>query len=1094
MRYLKAIFASLLVSVLIVGVAFSESVDDYLNKANMLFKNKDYEGTITELRKALEILKKDNPAAAQQVQMNIGLNYVRLEKYQEAIQELEAALALNKKPDPKIDLKLNQILATAHYNLGHYALRAAILEGLFKRIKDIDDETKADMLAQLGDAYRRNEIHSKAIQYYGEAAKLFEKLKKQDRQALVLTAMGLSQSKLGDFPGATKSLNMALELAKNLNNPLNTAETYSNLGIVQWDQGEYAKALELVNLAKEVESKGNLKRNLGADFNNEGLIYKSVGLYPKAMEAINQAIKIAQEIKDRQSEAIALSNRALLYRILGKNADALKDYQAALKIYDDVKFLEGTASCRLGLGKLYEVHEHDFTKANEAYQKALEMYKQLGNLTYQAETLNQIGRVLKKSIDPKRASRDLIFEEGEPKLLAVKPEEAAEKSTAAYKEALELAKKVNKREAIWSAQQGLGYALKSQGQEEEACKYYQEAVNMVVGIRGGTDSDLLGNYLNDKEDLFTEAIELCRILFEKTKKPEYQRLMMQYEEIYKNEVMKTAMNGAKLEFQDKNKAGIFDQIQKTLAEKDKLDQLSAKQQNLLAKAPASESEKIEQSQLKKDVETENKQVTVRAKKLEGTLEELFNKWKKQYPNDAGLFDSSARVDLTSIQKTLKDDQALIQYFPLNDKLSILCVTKTEIKGADVAIAYEDLASLIRDQFTYENIELYGHGKTKLTEEQSFENCNKVLNKLYTLLLAPVEREIAEKNKLIIVPSKYIGYVPFSALVTKFDGKEPHYLVQDKTVTYIRLSFFDQVFAKRKKIDFAKNRLMAVGNPTHAFLKAGLPDLPGAEKEIQGAMNAAKKMDSAEALYREEATETTWHQQPYTVFYFATHGVPFAEIMYDRKATIGPALVKMKKRMEAETDPTKKQQLEAKVKGLEEFEKFCDQTFKSKSPMNGFLYLSYSGKEEDNGVLTLKKIMEMPESVFKEANLAILSACNTAVTYSPKVDDKIRKESESSEIDRELAAAGFTPGVDQVCLSDTFMKRNFNSVMGTLWFADDQATGFIIAKFFEGLADKLPSDALRAAQLAYLEKPPLAPDYTKVPKHPYYWAVSAVFGD
>ncbi|MEW6266038.1 MAG: tetratricopeptide repeat protein [Thermodesulfobacteriota bacterium] len=1102
MKHPKVILVGLVVFLAAAGLAWSQSLDDHMKKANDLFKNKDYNGAITELRKAFDLAKKDNPAQAQLIQMNIGVNYVRLEKYPEAIKEFEAALALHKTPDPKIDLALHRNLATAHYSLGHYALRASILEGLLKRVKTIDDETKADLLLQLADAYRRNEVHSKAVQYYQEAVKLLEKIKKQDRQALALTAMGLSQSKLGEFDPAVKSLESALGLAKNLKNAQNTAESYSNLGIIRWDQGDYPKALELITQAKEVEVKESLKRNLSADFNNEGLIYKSVGLYPKALAAIEESLKIAREVKDKRSEAIALSNRALIHRIQGRNAEALKDYQAALKIYEDEKFKEGTASCRLGLGKLYEVHEHDYGQALDSYQKALTLYRELGNLTYQAEALNQIGRALRKSIDPKRSSRDLVFEEEEPKLVKVSPEEAKEKSLAAYKEALDLAKKVNKKEAVWSAQQGIGYALRSQGKDEEAFTYYKDAIDTVVGIKGGrSDSELMANYLNDKEDLFTEAIELLSALYAKTKKPEYQKLMMQYDEIYKNEVMKVSLTGAKLQFQDTKKSGLFDQIQKALAEKDKVDDLSAQQQNILAQKPVKDEDKAELDQKKKDVDTENKMLQTKAKKLDMTIQQLLEQWKKQYPADAGMFDSSAKVDVAVIQKALKDDQALIQYFPLRDKLSILCLTNKEIKAADVEIPYEELASLIRDKFTYENIELYGHQKTDRSEEDSFKYCNKILNRLYTVLLAPVEAEIAKKTMLIIVPSKYIGYVPFSALVTKLEGDQPRYLVQDKNVTYIRLSFFNQVFGQKKKIEFTKNKLIAVGNPTHVYLKeGGLPDLPGAEQEIKGAMETAKekKLQGTEAMFRQEATETAWREKvtktQYSIFYFATHGVPFAEILYDRKAKIGPGLAKMKKRLETMTDDQKKKELEDRIKRVEGFEKFCDETFKSKSPLNGFLYMSYTGQEKQDGVLTLKEIMEMPESVFKQANLAILSACNTAVTYSPKVDDKIRKETESVEVDKELVAAGWTPGVDQICLSDTFMKRNFNSVMGTLWFADDKATGFIIAQFFKNLGEKVPSEALRQAQLAYLEKPPMGPDYTKVPRHPYYWAVSAIFGE
>ena len=1104
MKHLR-FFAVILAAVLLIAPAVhaQEDLGAILKKANALYKEGNYEGTITELRKALEILKQGkNLPGAQQIQMNIGINYIKLEKYNEAVKELEEAKALNPKPDPKIDLRLNTVLATAHYNLGHYALRAGILEDLLKRYKTIDEETLADMYAQLGDSYRRNEIHSKAIAAYGKALSLFTKLKKDDKRALVMTAMGLSQIAIADYDGAVKNLGDALTLAQSLDNPRNTAESHSNLGIAFWNKGEYPKALESISSAKQVEMDSNLKQNLGADFNNEGLVYKSVGNYPKALEGFEESIKIAKEIGDKRSEAIALANKALVLRIQGKNVEALSGYLAALKLYEEVNFKEGMANCHMGLGKLYEVQEKNYKKAYDSYQKALALFKDLDNLAFQAEALNQIGRCLRATIDPKRASRDLVFEEEEPETLQMTPDEAKEKSLAAYQEALELAKTTGKKEAIWSAEQGIGFALAAQGKEEEAFKYYQSAIDTVMGMKAGGDSDLMANYLNDKEDLFDQAIELCTSLFNKTKKDEYRKLMMQYQEIYKNEVMKVAMNGAQIEYKDANKESLFKKLNSALNEKTKLDDLLAGYKSkLTAKVDEKSPDAAEVKQLKADLTDEQKTVVQKAKKLEQTISQLLKQWKQKYPNDAPMFETAAQLDMRKIQRGLGPDKALVQYFPLQDKLSILVVTDKEIAGAEVAISYKELAALIRDTFNHDVIELYGHQKTDMTEEEAFKFANETMNKLYKVLLAPVADKVKDKEKLIIVPSKYVAYVPFSALVTGYDdGDKPHFLIYDKTVSYIRLSFFSRIYSNRKRPKFSQNKMLAVGNPTHQYLKTGLPDLPGAEKEIKNAVSVAedKKMANVDMMLKEQASESDWKSKVekggYTIYYFATHGVPYAEIMQTR-IMIGKMIKKYEKRVASATDDAKKAKAQKRLEAFQGFADFYDDTFMSKSPLNGFLYMTYAdGNVTDDGVLTLKEIMELPDSAFKSANLAILSACNTAVTYSPMVSAKTRQSLESAQASKELLAAGFTPGVDQVSLTDTFMRRNFNSVMGTLWFADDAATGFIIARFFENLVDNAPAEALRKAKLQYLENPPMGSDYTKVPRHPYYWAVSAMFGE
>ena len=1100
---LRVIAGLLVAFFLSAGVAIGAgSLEEHMKKGAELYKKKDYQGAIVEFDQAVEVLKKSGDLAnAQKIKGNVAKLLFKLEEYDKAAAAFEEALALYNKPDPKVDLDLRKNLALCHQRLGRYALRASIIEELLTKYEKLDDKDKALLLAQLGDSYRRNEIHSKAVAAYQAALDLYVKTNDLERQAMILTAMSQSQVKLGQFDEAIKSLTTALPLAERSKEPRNLAETNSNMGIVHWDMGEYGPALDFVTKAQAVEKKMNLTENLAADYNNEGLIYKSVGDYPKALASIETAVNLARDNKFPRREAIALSNRALVRRILGQDDEAQADYEAALKIYETEKFREGQASCYLGLGKLYEVSKQDYKKAYELYNQALEIYTELDNTAYRAEALNQIGRVLKKGIDPARSSRDLIFVDDEPVFIDLEPDKAREESLKAYTQALELAQKANKREAIWTAHQGIGFAQRTGGQLEQAYKSYDDAIGVVLGIRSGGDRDLMGDYLKDKEDLFTEAMETALDMYTKTQNKKYLKQQMLWQEIYKNEVMKGAMNSAGVEYEDPDKAGLMKELQKQMAQKEKLDQLSADQQNTLSKKPEGEADQADLKKKQQDAAAENKIVQTEAKKLDKSIEELLKEWKQKYPADSGMFDSSAEVDINAIQKALDQDQILIQYFPLKDKLSILAVTQKEIKNAEVEITYEKLASLIRDKFTYEVIELYGHSKTDLSEPEAEKLANDVLHELYNILVKPVAAEIEGKKQLIIVPSKYIGYVPFAALVSGFEGGQPKYLVFDYTISYIRLSFFKNVFGRaRSRLAFSKNKLLAVGNPTHRYLKAGLPDLPGAEKEVQNAVDVAreKKIPDIDVVMRGEATETAWREKlannPPSIFYFATHGVPYAEILYDRKATIGPYLEKLKDRVKKTSDAGKKQKYEQTVKALEEFESFCDATFRSKSPLNGFLYMAYSGQEKDDGVLTLREIIEMPEEYFKNANLAILSACNTAVTYSPKVDPETRKATQTAEVDKELASAGFTPGVDQVALADTFMKRNFISVMGTLWFADDAATAYIIGRFFENLEGHTSAEALRLAQLDYLNNPPLKPDYTKVPRHPYFWAVSAIFGE
>lgn len=1086
------------------SLAEATTIQEHFKAAQKFYKSKQYRKAISEYAKVVDLLVKGgNKPVAQKIQMNIGVLYFIEGEFDNAITAYEKARHLNEKPNAKFEFKLLRNLASAHYKAGNYLTAAAIRESLLKH-KGRPDGFSAVLWAEIAAAYRAAEIYSKAIAAYKKALSEYRRMGDEKKEALVLTSLGLCQAKLGRFSAAIDNLQQANKLAIKLKQPQTLAEANSNLGIIYWDMGRYEEALKYNSQAIDVETRTGLKENLGADKNNRGLIYKSSGNYPKALNSIEEAITIARQIKNPRDEAIALSNRALIRRIMGRMEEARSDYQAALAIYDSHNFEEGRASCYLGLGKLYEVNDQDYQKAYEYYRKALAIYQKLGNIGYEAEALNQIGRVLRKGINPSRTSRDLMFADDEPVFVKLPPKECIAKSITAYKKALQLGRLVKRPEVVWSALHGLGYAQMEQGRLEEALKNYRRAIDVVMSIRGGnSDSELLGDYLRDKEDLFTEAMAVCSNLYSKTNQIKYLKLQMEYQEIYKNEVMKGAMNAAKPAFADKEKAELFAKLIEIGAQKRRLEEAEGRL-NAAAQRKVKPGENAKEIKKRSQVAgNEAVQVKIESKKLDQTFESLLKQWRQKYPADKGLFESAAKVDLDKIKSGLAANEALIQYFPLKDALSIICVTKEETTAAKVDIPYVELAKLIRDEFSYKQIELYGHAKSGNPEDVDYKNCLKVMERLYNVLIKPINKSLADKTRLVIVTSKYLSYVPFAALVSGFNEKgEPHFLVQDKTIAFIRLSFFDQYIKARTASKSQKNgKMLAVGNPRHQILKAGLPELEAAEAEVKEAVRTAVDMGlpKPHLMVGKAATEQAWRQAAaegdYSIFYFATHGVPYAETLASIRA-FEIRMAKWKRKAE-EARKANKPDIASKyarrIKKYRPYLEFCRKVFTVKSPLYGYLYMAYPDKQNCDGVLTLKEIMELPDRSFAKARLAVLSACNTAVTYSPKISKEIRRELGGQDISQELVKAGWTPGVDQISLADTFMKRNFTSVLGTLWFADDQAAGFISSRFFRNLAEYSPAEALRQAQLAYLAKPPLGPDYTKTPKHPYYWAVAAVFG-
>ena len=130
-------------------------------------------------------------------------------------------------------------------------------------------------------------------------------------------------------------------------------------------------------------------------------------------------------------------------------------------------------------------------------------------------------------------------------------------------------------------------------------------------------------------------------------------------------------------------------------------------------------------------------------------------------------------------------------------------------------------------------------------------------------------------------------------------------------------------------------------------------------------------------------------------------------------------------------------------------------FSQKAPLLSSLRLS-EGNGED-GRLETREIFGLDLN----ADLVILSACNTAI-------------------------GALSKGDDVVGLSRAFIFAGTPSVLGTIWSVNDQSTSVLMNNFYEAYRNNDKMKALRQAQQAMIR--------SREYNHPYYWAGFKLVGD
>ncbi|MEA2561858.1 MAG: hypothetical protein QOH06_3362 [Acidobacteriota bacterium] len=300
--------------------------------------------------------------------------------------------------------------------------------------------------------------------------------------------------------------------------------------------------------------------------------------------------------------------------------------------------------------------------------------------------------------------------------------------------------------------------------------------------------------------------------------------------------------------------------------------------------------------------------------------------------------------------------------------------------------------------------------------------------LYSELIAPVAGLVERSERVLILPDGPLHRLPFGALV-RDDGR---FLTELKPLhTALSLTVYGTLRAASSPAG-KSGYLVAFGDPSFpksmqakdnlgpGLRSFGWTRLPYSRREVE---QIAGVYPGARLYLGEEATEE--HAKlihDARILHFATHGYT------DDRTPLDSALV-----LTIPEKPTKRR---------------------------------------ENGLL---QVWEIFEGVRIDADLVVLSACESA-------------------LGRELSGEGL------IGLTRAFQYAGARSVVASLWSVADQVTAELMARFHRHLAAGLPKDqALRAAQLELIREPvkittasgqAIETDASA----PFFWAAFQLFGD
>jgi CHAT domain-containing protein len=157
--------------------------------------------------------------------------------------------------------------------------------------------------------------------------------------------IGLAFYYAGRYDEAIKAYERALPPYVQLHYRFGQAQVHQNIALVEYELGRLAQSAphfqETLKLISRDENPQLVARVLG----NSALVSRDSGKSDKALQELNESLALARTIQDSSQEAVALHHLGSVYASLGDEDRALASYRQALAKFQILKHARGQTAC-----------------------------------------------------------------------------------------------------------------------------------------------------------------------------------------------------------------------------------------------------------------------------------------------------------------------------------------------------------------------------------------------------------------------------------------------------------------------------------------------------------------------------------------------------------------------------------------------------------------------------------------------------------------------------------------------------------------------------------------------------------------------------
>jgi CHAT domain-containing protein/tetratricopeptide (TPR) repeat protein len=538
---------------------------------------------------------------------------------------------------------------------------------------------------------------------------------------------------LGRFDEAIQASRMAMEKYQQLGQEVAAARAEWELAITYFVLGRYNESLAMLDHVRQVllQDGRQLHAILVEHFISDCLL--QLRRFPEVLEKCQQVRQLFGERGTHYEVGQAILNEASAYIGLGQYQEALGSLDEARNLFEMEGNPVAMADADLKIAQV-AIHEGQAEKGLHMAQNCSDIYQQHDLPVWQARALLIAGRAT------------LAMERWEP-------------AQAYAEQALALAEARSLPDIAFPAHHLAGQLALQKGDLQAGLIAFEEAIQEIESLCGKMMVEFRASFVEDKERIYEDAVQLSLRL----NRP-----------LHALELAERAKSRALLDLlAHRLDLSISARSPADLSIVQELLDLRARRDRLYRRMQSVEGfeQRGESASFAAESDTQGRQILALEKKITDLWHRLLIR-NADYAREANLW----QVRSEPIQPFLEPGTLLIEYYCIQEQFMAFLLTRDSVATCQLGVSISQVQHMLQPLWlNLRSVPRSSVGRIELLHK----NAQGILSRLYQGLLAPIEAQIQEADRLIIVPHNVLHYVPFQAL---YDGDR--YLCERQEISYL----------------------------------------------------------------------------------------------------------------------------------------------------------------------------------------------------------------------------------------------------------------------------------------------------------------------